>query len=234
MFTESGLLNVFKPVGMTSHDVVDCIRRRLGASRIGHAGTLDPAACGVLLLLVNRATRQSKLFTALEKGYRAEATLGVRTTTGDVDGDVIESAHADIERDALERAALHFCGTINQIPPMTSARKVKGQKLYKLARRGLEIERPPRTVTIHRFKILDIYFRGSFQRALLDIECSSGTYIRTLVEDYGKALGVPACVSFLLRTRVGEYKLRDSVTLQKIIEQGAEAHLIKFASEPDG
>ncbi|MEW6201562.1 MAG: tRNA pseudouridine(55) synthase TruB [bacterium] len=228
MFTESGLLNVFKPVGMTSHDVVDCVRRGLGGSRVGHAGTLDPAACGVLLLLVNDATKLSKSFTDMEKGYRAEATLGVRTTTGDYDGDILESAQVDIERDALERASLQFCGTINQIPPMTSARKVKGQKLYKLARRGIEVERPSKVVTIHSFKILDVYFRGAFQRVLLDIECSSGTYIRTLVEDYGKALSVPACVSFLLRTRVGEYKLRDSVSLQKIMEHGAEAHIIKL------
>ena len=212
---------------MTSHDVVNCLRRSIGTTRIGHAGTLDPAACGVLLLLVNNATKLSSQLTGSDKGYRAEATLGIRTTTADSDGEILESHPVTLERKILEQATIPFRGTITQIPPMTSAIKVKGQKLYKLARKGITIERPPRTVTIHRFQIMDVYLRNGFQRILFDIECSSGTYIRTLVEDYGKAHGAPACVSFLLRTHVGNFHLRDSIPLQKLIEQGEHVQLLK-------
>lgn len=227
-----GLLSVFKPVGVTSHDVVEVVRRASGGLKVGHAGTLDPAACGVLLLLVGGATKLSKAATGMAKAYRVEATFGLRTSTGDAEGEVAASSDSAVGEGALREVAKSFTGEIEQTPPMTAAVKVKGKKLYKLAHKGVEIERPKRKVTIESIDVVDIYERGGLRRALLDIECSSGTYVRSLVEDIGEALGAPACVSFLLRTRVGPFGLGEAVSPARLAGDGIGRHLLPPGSLP--
>ncbi|MEW5946284.1 MAG: tRNA pseudouridine(55) synthase TruB [bacterium] len=215
------MLNVFKPVGMTSHDVVALARRRLGVQKTGHAGTLDPAACGVLVLLVGRpATRLSARLAAGDKAYRVEAAFGIGTATGDVEGEITAELKKPVRKGAVLNVLPSFTGVITQTPPMTSAVKVGGRKLYSLAHRGISIERPSREVTVRRLELLDMYRRGGLTRALLHLECSSGTYVRTLVEDMGAALGVPACVTFLLRVRCGGFVLRDAAPLEEVKAPG--------------
>lgn len=226
MLEEGGAINAFKPVGMTSHDVVALARRESGGAKVGHAGTLDPAACGVLLLLVGGATKLSKAATGMPKAYRAEMTFGVRTSTGDAEGEVVETGGEAVGEEELLAAAESFTGTIEQTPPMASAVKVGGRRLYKLAHAGLEIERPKRKVSVKEIRVLDMYERDGLRRALMDIECSSGTYIRSLVEDIGGSLGVPACVSFLMRTRVGPFGSDDSVTPEKLAGGGLARHAV--------
>jgi len=205
--TESGFLNVFKPPGMTSHDVVAYLRRRLGPRKIGHGGTLDPVACGVLVCLVNGATRSSSSIVSMKKTYRAMASFGTRTDSGDVDGRVIERREVEIDRDGIEKVLPDFTGEITQVPPMTSAIKVGGRRLYKIARGGGEVKRPPRQVSVHSLRLCSFEKSGSGPRALLEVECSGGTYVRTLVEDIGKALDAPAFTSFLVRTAVGPFEV---------------------------
>ncbi|MFH1538668.1 MAG: tRNA pseudouridine(55) synthase TruB [bacterium] len=229
---EGGAVNAFKPVGMTSHDVVALARRESGGARVGHAGTLDPAACGVLLLLVGGATKLSKAATGMPKAYRAEMTFGIRTSTGDAEGEVVETGGtadgAAVGEEDLLAAAESFKGTIEQTPPMASAVKVGGRRLYKLAHKGLEIERPKRKVSVKEIRVIDVYERDGLRRALLDIECSSGTYIRSLVEDIGASLGVPACVSFLMRTRVGPFVSDDSVSPERLAGGGLARHAVSL------
>lgn len=215
--TESpaGFLNVFKPVGMTSHDVVAFVRRATGA-KTGHAGTLDPAACGVLALLLNKATKLSSEVMALKKTYRAEVTFGLRTSTGDAEGEVVETSETQPDSVRLSAAIGKFIGEIEQTPPMAAAVKVEGRRLYELARKGIEIERKPRKVRIDRIETLDFHERAGRRRALLEISCSGGTYIRTLAEDIGREVGSAACLSFLIRTAIGPFAVADSVRLDTV------------------
>lgn len=211
-----GILNFLKPPGMTSHDCVDWARRVSGVKRIGHAGTLDPAAAGVLLLLVGSATKLSNAATNLPKTYRAEATFGVATDTGDAQGRIIEARAVSLDTDALRREAAAMTGPQLQTPPMTSAVKVDGRKLYKLARKAVEIERPAREINIYALDIIEIFPDAPHPRALLNIRCSRGTYIRTLIEDLGKRLGFPAHASFLIRTAVGPFRIEHAVPAEDI------------------
>ncbi len=227
---ESGFLNIFKPPGMTSHDVVYQVRQRLGIKKVGHAGTLDPLACGVLVCLVNSATRRMNDFSHLPKTYRAEALFGVKTDSGDADGKVIERCDAAVTESAVLSVFHHFRGEIEQVPPMVSALKKDGVPLYRLQRQGITIDRPPRRVTIFDIELVGFRTDGSGRpRALIEITCSGGTYIRTLVEDIGAAIGVPAVTAFLVRTAIGPFHIEDSLDIDAINHANA---LEAFSKNP--
>lgn len=206
-----GMLNILKPPGMTAHDVVAVMRRRLGTKKIGHAGTLDPLATGVLPLAVGSATR---LLPYLQSGkeYLAEIQFGVSTSTADAAGEVIESNPCAFSQADLEAVLPKFMGAIQQRPPMVSAVHHQGKRLYELAREGVIIEDLPlRNVRIDALELRSFY-PGLQPRALLRVACSAGTYVRSLAVDLGKALGVPASLAFLLRTRAGDFEIQDSLT----------------------
>lgn len=209
----NGFLVVDKPAGMTSHDVVARVRRALGIRRVGHAGTLDPGATGVLVVGAGRATRLLRFLESAWKEYRAEVLFGLVTTTLDADGEIRHESDASaLDAGAVDAALGAFRGEITQVPPMVSAVKVGGERLYKKARRGEEVERPSRRVVIERLE-MESFVPGSRARAVLDVRCSKGTYIRTLAADLGAALGPGASLASLRRTRVGPFGLEDAVEL---------------------
>jgi tRNA pseudouridine55 synthase len=202
-----GLLLVDKPAGITSHDVVDVERRRLGTRRIGHAGTLDPMATGLLVLGVGRATRLLRYLGDLPKSYEGTARLGVQTDTLDAEGTVVRTAPVTASRDDVERACRSLLGASMQTPPAYSAVKVGGRKLYEAARRGERVEAPPRRIRVDRFDVLafeppDVGFA---------VTCSGGTYVRVLVADVGERLGCGAHLVRLRRTAIGPFDVRDAV-----------------------
>lgn len=209
----SGILNVDKPAGMTSHDVVKAIRRAARERRVGHAGTLDPMATGVLLVCLGSATRVIEELQAGRKGYAARITLGRATSTYDAEGEI--TAEADpggVSRAELEAALEAFRGDIMQVPPMVSALKHKGRRLYDLAREGVEVERPPRPVTVYELE-LRAYEPPD---VILELTVSRGTYIRSIAHDLGEALGVHGHLSALRRTAVGAFGLRDATPLAEV------------------
>ena len=209
----NGILNVLKPPGMTSHDVVSYVRRQYGLKKVGHAGTLDPAAAGVLPIFLGQATRLIEYTTDASKSYRTEITFGCETDTGDDTGKPIQIGSSYIpDWQQLEDILALFTGTIMQTPPMYSAIKVGGEKLYELARAGITIEPPPRQVTIHSIRLL----HREESRILIDVDCSKGTYIRTLCQDIGRRISCPATMSFLVRTRVGSFALAQAKTVEEI------------------
>ncbi|SFL38822.1 tRNA pseudouridine(55) synthase TruB [Pelosinus propionicus] len=209
----SGLINVLKPPGMTSHDVVSFIRRTYHLKRVGHAGTLDPAASGVLPVALGSATRLLEYMTDTDKSYRVELTIGYETDTGDDTGTILSNTICIMPvKSEIEKVLSSFIGTIEQIPPMYSAIKIQGKKLYELARAGITVERQPRTITIQNITLLHI----DDTRILFDVTCSKGTYIRSLCSDIGKKINCPVVMSFLVRTRVGDFSLENSFTLQEI------------------
>lgn len=211
-----GFLLVDKPAGMTSHDVVARVRRALGERRVGHAGTLDPPATGLLLIGVGRATRILRFIEAHHKEYVAEATFGVTTTTEDATGDVIAERDASaVTREAVERVLAAFRGTIEQVPPMVSAVKVGGERLYRKALRGEDVERAARAVTIHALDLLS-FEPGARARAGFRVVCSKGTYVRTLAADIGEALACGAHLTSLRRTRVGPFPVEEAVALEDV------------------
>jgi tRNA pseudouridine55 synthase len=204
----TGVVVVDKESGWTSHDVVARCRRIFGQRRVGHAGTLDPDATGVLLVGLGRATRLLRFLTVLPKVYRAEVVLGVATSTLDASGEVTGSW--DMEGVGLadvRQAAASLTGEIEQVPPMVSAVKVGGRRLHALAREGREVERAPRPVTVHRFDVAPGPNPGVFR---IDVECSSGTYVRVLAADLGEALGGGAHLRALQRTRIGSFSLDEA------------------------
>jgi tRNA pseudouridine55 synthase len=208
-----GIVNVLKPPGMTSHDVVSRIRRIYGVKKAGHSGTLDPDAAGVLPVFIGSATRLLEYAATGTKQYRAEGLLGIRTDTGDDSGNVLETKlFADFSATEFEKILQQFRGKILQIPPMYSALKVNGKKLYEYARQGIKIERSARPVDIFRLECIRFYP----PYFCLDIECSKGTYIRTLLEDIAVSMGTCACMTFLLRTKAGDFSIEDSHTLEEI------------------
>jgi tRNA pseudouridine55 synthase len=212
----TGVLNVLKPPGMTSHDVVDYLRRLTGQRRIGHTGTLDPGACGVLVLCLGQATRISEFLTERRKGYRAEFTFGMATDSGDAYGAVIQEGDASsLDRTALAEALEGFVGMIEQVPPMVSAVHHAGRRLYTHARRGETVEVAPRKVEITECRLLE-FVTGRRATALIQIECTKGTYVRALARDLGERLGVGAHASFVLRTRAGRFGVEESLTLEEI------------------
>lgn len=211
-----GIVVVDKPAGMTSHDVVAVVRRRLGERRVGHAGTLDPDATGVLVLGVGRATRLLRFIEGGEKEYVADVVLGVETTTQDASGEIVAEQDATaLTRADVERAASQLTGEIEQMPPMVSAIKVGGERLYRKARRGEVVERPSRAVSVFEFR-LDAFEPGPRAAARFTIRCSPGTYVRTLAHDLGRALGCGGHVATLRRTRVGSFDAREAVALEGV------------------
>ena len=208
----TGILNVYKPKGMTSHDVVSFVRRQLKMKRIGHTGTLDPLATGVLPVLVGNATKLSDLIMADEKKYKARVTLGITTDTDDSTGEIIERKDVSVTEEKLKETVKKFVGEIAQIPPMYSAIKIDGQKLYRLARQGIEIERKPRDITVYSIDISN--FDGiSFD---MDVHCSKGTYIRALCRDIGEALDTGAVMSELERTMSGVFTKENAYSFEQI------------------
>ena len=214
----NGILLVDKPSDWTSNDVVQKLRGLLRERRIGHAGTLDPMATGLLTVFVGRATRAVEFAEADAKRYRAALRLGLMTDTQDITGTVLRQRETDVPREALEEVLGRFRGEISQVPPMYSAVKVNGERLYKLARRGETVERAARTVTIHS---LDLLGREG-EDWILDIRCSKGTYIRTLCQDIGEALGCGGCMAALRRLEAGSFTVGEAHTLEEIAEAAAE------------
>ncbi len=213
----SGIIVIDKPSGWTSMDVCAKLRGLLKEKRIGHGGTLDPMATGVLPVFVGIATKAVEFAENSGKEYIAGLRLGVATNTQDSSGEVLETRPVTAGRDELETVLPRFTGAIQQIPPMYSAIKRNGKKLYELARAGKEIHRDPRPVTIHGLEVLEQTGESEY---LLRIRCSKGTYVRTLCHDIGEALGCGGCMSSLRRTMAAGFTLEDAVTLEQVQEQG--------------
>lgn len=212
-----GILNILKPPGMTSFDVVALLRGLLETRKIGHAGTLDPMAAGVLPVCAGRATRAIEFMMDKDKLYRAELTLGVTTDTQDSSGKVLSSCDVNCSDNEIIDAIGSFTGSYKQVPPMYSALRVGGKRLYELAREGAEIERQSREVSIFSSEVADID-RSDGTKVLFDVHCSKGTYIRTLCADIGERLGCGGHMSFLLRKRAGAFDLASSYTLERLAE----------------
>lgn len=234
----NGIINVLKPAGMTSFDVVGFLRKVAGQKKIGHTGTLDPSAVGVLPICLGNATRAIEFIIDKDKVYRAELTLGTATDTQDSSGNVIFSGEVKADKHEIAEAIMSFVGEVDQLPPMYSAIKIDGKKLYEFARLGETIERQPRKIRIFDIKIVKIWnefesLPGSepgsenriIKKALFDVHCSKGTYIRTLCHDIGEKLGCGGHMSFLVRTRAGKYDLDTALTLEEIKELAAYRRL---------
>jgi tRNA pseudouridine55 synthase len=214
-----GILNLDKPRGLTSHDVVDRVRELTGVRRVGHAGTLDPLATGVLLVCIGQATRVSEYLMAGQKVYRARVRLGISTDTYDAEGRVVASVDpVEVDRAQVEAALARFRGVIEQVPPMYSALKREGEPLHALARRGVEVEREPRRVEISRLALT----AWEPPECTLEVTCSPGTYVRALAHDLGQALGCGAHLAGLTRLASGEFRLEDAVTLDAFAQAAAE------------
>ncbi|WP_066683346.1 tRNA pseudouridine(55) synthase TruB [Christensenella intestinihominis] len=208
----NGVLNILKPPAMTSSDVVSHVRRILAQKKVGHTGTLDPGAAGVLPVCIGRATKIADYIMRGDKEYIAEIAFGAETDTQDSYGNVVHTCECDITREALASVLPDFTGRLWQKPPMYSAVKHEGRKLYQLARKGITVEKPPREVYVHELELLG----GERNRFLLRIRCSKGTYIRTLCTDVGKALSCYAHTSFLMRTETCGIRIEDAYTLPEI------------------
>jgi tRNA pseudouridine55 synthase len=235
-----GVMCIDKPAGITSHDVVAQARHILNHKRVGHAGTLDPFATGLLVLLVGRATRLTQFLSGLEKEYEAIIRLGFATDTADITGKPLSDPHGqNWTKKQIEDALASLRGDIDQVPPMYSAKKQRGRKLYELARKGEEVERQPVRVRIHEFEPMKP--TGEWLKANLDgtfdfearVVCSSGTYIRTLAEDFGKQLNVGAHLAELRRTRVGDFTIDKARTLVQLKTSAAEESLGTILYKPD-
>lgn len=207
-----GIINLNKPTGKTSHDMVSFVRRTLGIRRVGHAGTLDPEASGVLPILVGKATALSELLTDKTKSYTAGVRLGIETDTYDITGEITASSPIRPTAEEIQKGAESFVGIIEQVPPMYSAIKVGGKKLYDLARQGITVERKPRQIEIFDISCFD-YTEDGFS---VEVSCSKGTYIRSLCHDLGKTLGTCACMASLVRSRSGPFSITEAVTPQEL------------------
>ena len=207
-----GILNVFKPKGMSSHDVVNIIRRKFNMKRVGHTGTLDPDVTGVLPICIGRATRVSEYILNADKTYIGELTLGYKTDTQDYSGRVTKTSEKEVTDQQIRETFKLFEGIIQQIPPMYSAVRYKGKRLHELARKDIKVERKSREVEIYNLDILDI----NKNKILFRVECSKGTYIRTLCNDIGEFLGTYGYLSFLMRIQVDDFKIKDSLGIDTI------------------
>ena len=208
-----GVINVYKEQGFTSHDVVAKLRGIVGQKKIGHTGTLDPDAVGVLPVCLGRATKLCDMLTDKDKVYEAVMLLGVETDTQDTTGQILKSSETDeITEEQVRAAVLDFVGDYDQVPPMYSALKINGKKLYELAREGKTVERAARRVQIFDIEILSI----ALPRVTMKVHCSKGTYIRTLCHDIGQKLECGACMEKLTRTKVSRFEIKDSLTLAQI------------------
>ncbi|MEX0591860.1 MAG: tRNA pseudouridine(55) synthase TruB [Nitriliruptoraceae bacterium] len=223
-----GVVVIDKPAGMTSHDVVQRVRRALGQSRVGHTGTLDPAATGVMVVCLGRATRLVQFLQAGTKTYAARMVLGIETDSQDADGEIIARMAADhIDERQLCEALTKFQGQIAQIPPMVSAVKVGGERLHRKARRGEVVDREPRHVTVHDL-VLDMFEPGEHPRASFLVTCSSGTYVRTLAHDVGHDLGVGGSLESLRRLANEPFHLDEAVSLEDFEEAAQAGRMSEF------
>lgn len=220
---KDGIILVDKPGGMTSHDVVDFVRRRFRFKKVGHAGTLDPMATGLLILLLGKFTKKSASFSSYDKEYEARLCLGLSTDTGDREGSIIEKKDLDLYTENIKNIKnifRLFQGEIRQVPPMYSAKKINGEKLYTLARKGIVIKREPKTVTIKEIKILDI----SMPYVTFYARCSKGTYIRQLAHDIGERIGCGAHLVSLRRTKIGPFTTKEAVPFDKLFAISRQTH----------
>lgn len=225
----TGIINVYKERGMTSHDVVYHMRKITGQKKIGHTGTLDPDAEGVLPVCLGSATRLCDLFGEGTKQYRAVLLLGVTTDTQDTTGNILSKKEVSCTEEQVREVLASFTGTIEQMPPMYSAVKIKGKRLYEFARKGIEVERKSKTVTI---EALDLE-RIELPELSFLVTCSKGTYVRTLCQDIGEALGCGGCMKHLIRTRVNEFTSDDALTLDAVAELFTEGRLKERIIPPD-
>lgn len=215
----SGLILVNKPTGITSFKLVNIIRKKLNVKKVGHCGTLDPLASGLMIILVGKYTKLQDKFMKQDKVYSAEIKLGIKTDSGDLDGKIVsQSDYSHVTKELIEHACKSFIGKIQQIPPMYSALKFHGQKLYELARKGITIERKPREITIYSIDLTD-YKKDAFS---IRVKCSSGTYIRTLAEDIGTKLNTDTVLINLIREEIGKYKLNDAIDIDDIKENSSD------------
>ncbi len=217
----NGIVVIDKPSSKTSHDMVGFIRRLTGIKKVGHTGTLDPEATGVLPVCIGNATKACELLTCENKAYRAELALGMTTDTLDAEGEILTEQPVLCNEEEIKKVIESFVGEIEQIPPMYSAIKKDGKKLYELARQGISIEREKRKVTIHSVKILEINMER--ETVIFEVSCSKGTYIRTLCDDIGLKLGCGAYMNKLTRIKSGNFELKDAYTteeLRKLYEEG--------------
>ncbi len=227
----NGIVNVYKDAGFTSFDVVAKLRGIFGMRKIGHTGTLDPEATGVLPICLGNATKVVELLMDHDKEYIATLQLGIKTDTQDTTGEILEEKSTEgITEDKVTETIMSFVGDIMQIPPMYSALKVNGQKLCDLARKGVEVERKPRPVTIHEIEIISI----ELPLVTFRVHCSKGTYIRTLCNDIGSKLGCGGAMKTLERTRVGIFEKKDTLTLQELQQLKDEGRLSQAVSPVDG
>ncbi|NLG88320.1 MAG: tRNA pseudouridine(55) synthase TruB [Clostridiaceae bacterium] len=229
----NGILLLIKPPNMTSFDVIAWLRKITGIKKIGHAGTLDPAACGLLPVCIGKAAKTLPWFSEFDKSYRVEMILGIATDTYDSEGSILGKNPVKLEKSFIESVICGFAGETEQTPPMYSAVKVGGRRLYELARKGIEVERKPRRIIIYDIDILDIKDEGSYPVVRFDVKCSKGTYIRTLCNDIGIKLGCGAHMSFLIRTGVGPFSLADAVTLEEIEKRSGEGDIESLIHAPD-
>jgi tRNA pseudouridine55 synthase len=239
-----GCFVIDKPAGLTSHDVIARVRKIIGERRVGHTGTLDPFATGVLVVLVGRATRLAQFLSGADKEYEAVIRLGFATDTGDVTGCRVETESLakpqisqSFSKEEMENAMASLRGQIEQTPPMYSAKKVEGRKLYELARRGQEVERKPVRVTVKEFAAVagGLLKHNDDQTCELEVRvvCSAGTYVRTLAEDFGKRLGVGAHLTALHRTRAGEFRIENALTLDRMRELVESETIAQALVSPD-
>ncbi len=219
----NGIVIIDKPQGWTSQDVTARLRRVFNTRRIGHGGTLDPMATGVLPVFVGRATRGVEFFEHAEKTYETVLRLGLTTDTEDISGTVLTEQEASVTETQLEKVLEQFRGEILQVPPMYSALKINGQKLVDLARKGKEVERKPRPITIHELTLLGMEETG----IRLRVRCSKGTYIRTLCKDIGEALGCGGCMAQLRRVQAGEYTIEEAVPLLELLEMAQPEQVLR-------
>ena len=208
----NGLLNIHKPVGPTSFQIIERLRRLTGIRKIGHTGTLDPLASGVLPICLGQAVRLSEYLSGEDKVYRAEITFGVRTTTDDAEGEIVTREDVSFGRDAIEVLLPEFTGEITQVPPQYAAIKVAGKHMYDLARQGTPVVAPPRSIRIDRLMLLE----WSPPRALIEVACSKGTYIRARARDLGERLGCGAYLTSLVRTKCGVFAIEDAVAFDAL------------------
>lgn len=226
-----GVIVVNKPLGKTSHDIVGIIRRLSGIRRVGHTGTLDPMATGVLPVCIGKATKAADMLTFSDKTYRAQMILGMMTDTQDAEGQVLTECPVTCTQEQIQQAVKQFIGQIEQIPPMYSAIKQNGKKLYELARAGIEVERKKRRVTICRIDIVQIDMQqGS---VTIDVECSKGTYIRALCEDIGMALGCGAYMNRLQRLKSAGFSIEESHTVEELYRRAEEGTLSEILVPTD-
>lgn len=221
-----GVLGVWKQAGFTSHDVVAKARRILRERRIGHTGTLDPAVTGVLPLCIGRATRFVEYLQELPKTYEATLRFGMATDTEDLSGNVIEEKDVSfLTEEAIVLAAQSFVGEIDQVPPMVSAVKMNGKRLYELAREGIVVERPSRRVTVYELNVAQVSTAAAYPTVSFSVTCSKGTYIRTLCVDIGRKLGVPAVMAELVRTESAGLRQSQCVTLEQLAQLQEQGHI---------